>query len=149
MKARLRRGSVICVAALMSFAVAPRGAAAQGNPEPLSFKFNTGQDVYPIFYVGAQSTGGGAPTFFAGTVECTDTTPGNCKVIQYPAKVAATGSVAGNTISITVPLANGFGRPIHGTRLYNATAFTFGRDDDTTDLYADVDASPPFDVRLR
>ena len=49
MKARLRRGSVICVAALMSFAVAPRGAAAQGNPEPLSFKFNTGQDVYPIF----------------------------------------------------------------------------------------------------
>jgi len=106
-------------------------------------------DVFPIFYVGAQSTAGTAPSFFAGTVECTDTTPGNCKVLQYPATPAGTGTVAGNTISITVPLATGFGRPIHGTTLYNVTGFTFGRNNDTTDLYADVDASAPFDVRVR
>jgi hypothetical protein len=48
-----------------------------------------------------------------------------------------------------VPLATGFGRPIHGTTLYNVTGFTFGRNNDTTDLYADVDASAPFDVRVR
>jgi hypothetical protein len=106
-------------------------------------------DVFPIFYVGAQSTAGTAPTFFDGTVECTDTTPGNCKVLEYPATQAATGSVAGNTITVTVPLATGFGRPIHGTTLYNVTGFAFGRDNDTNDLYADVDASAPFDVRIR
>jgi len=29
--------------------IAPGVAAAQGNPEPLGFKFNTGQSVQPIF----------------------------------------------------------------------------------------------------
>jgi len=57
--------------------------------------------------------------------------------------------VSGNTITIDVPLASGFGTPVHGTTLYNATAFTFGRDDATADIYADVDASPTFDVRLK
>ena len=38
---------------------------------------------------------------------------------------------------------------IHGTTLYNVTGFTFGRDNDTTDIYADVDASAPFDVGVR
>ena len=77
------------------------------------------------------------------------TTPGNCKLLQYPAKVSANGGVSGNTITITVPLATGFGVPVHGTTLYNASAFTFGRDDATVDLYADVDATAPFDVTVR
>jgi hypothetical protein len=106
------------------------------------------EDVYPIFYVGAQSTAGGPLGYFAGTVSCTNTTPGNCKVFQYPAKVTATGSVSGNTITLTVPLATGFGVPVHGTTLYNVSGFTFGRDDDTADLYADVDATAPFDVKV-
>ena len=70
-------------------------------------------------------------------------------MLQYPATPAASGTVAGNTISITVPLATGFGVPVHGTTLYNASAFTFGRDDATADLYADVDATAPFDVPVR
>ena len=107
------------------------------------------EDVYQILYAGAQSTAGGALSYFAGTTDCTNTTPGNCKLFQYPAKVSATGSVSGGTITITVPLATGFGVPVHGTALYNATAFTFGRDDATADLYADVDATAPFDVPVR
>ena len=42
----------------------------------------------------------------------------------------------------------GFGVPIDGTTLYNVTAFTFGRNDSFDDLYADVDATPPFDYVL-
>src|SRR5207247_2080798 len=65
-------------------------------------------DVYRIFYVGAESIAGQAPTFFAGSptrdgppVGCTTTTPGNCKVEQYPAENVLTGSagsIEGNTI---------------------------------------------------
>jgi hypothetical protein len=107
------------------------------------------EDVYQILYVGAQSTGGGALSYFAGSTECTNTTPGNCKLLQYPAKVSATGSVSGGTIAIDVPLATGFGIPVHGKTLYNVSAFTFGRDDPTADLYADVDATAPFDVAFK
>lgn len=105
-------------------------------------------DVYQILYVGAQASGG-ALSYFAGTTDCTQTTPGNCKLLQYPAKVPAQGSVSGNTITIDVPLATGFGVPVHGKTLYNASAFTFGRNDATTDLYADVDATAPFDVTFK
>ena len=104
--------------------------------------------MYQILYAGAQSTAGGALSYFAGTTDCTNTTPENCKLFQYPAKVSATGSVSGGTITITVPLATGFGVPVHGTTLYNATAFTFGRDDATADIYADVDSTHSFDYPL-
>jgi hypothetical protein len=139
------------VASLASLAPPPGKAAAVWLTrfQALAPRSGGTEDVYQILYAGAESSAGGALTFFAGSSDCTSTTPGNCKLFQYPAKVAATGSVIGNTITITVPLASGFGIPVHGTTLYNATAFTFGRDDATTDLYADVDATAPFDVPVK
>ena len=50
-----------------------------------------GEEAYRIFYVGAESTGGPAPQYFAGSTTCTDTTPQNCKIMQYPRTMAATG----------------------------------------------------------
>ncbi|HEX3687700.1 MAG TPA: hypothetical protein VHU60_08945 [Gaiellaceae bacterium] len=107
-----------------------------------------GEQAYRIFYVGAESTGGQAPQYFAGSTTCTDTTPGTCKVVDYPATMAATGRVCGNTISVDVSINGGFGigLPV-GNTLYNVTAFTFGRDD-ANDIYADVDVSHAFDFAL-
>jgi hypothetical protein len=107
-----------------------------------------GEQAFRIFYVGAESTGGLAPQFFAGTTTCVDTTPGNCKVVDYPASMPATGRVCGNTLSVDVPINGGFGvgLPV-GNTLYNVTAFTFGRNG-ADDLYADVDASHSFDFAL-
>ena len=48
-----------------------------------------------------------------------------------------------------IVLASGFGVPVHGTTLYNAAAFTFGRNNASTDLYADVDATAAFDVTVK
>jgi hypothetical protein len=107
-----------------------------------------GEEAYRIFYVGAESTGGQAPQFFAGSTTCTDTTPQTCKVVDYPRTMGATGRVCGNTISVDVSLNGGFGigLPV-GNTLYNVTAFTFGRND-ANDIYADVDASHAFDFAL-
>ena len=107
-----------------------------------------GEEAYRIFYVGAESTGGQAPQYFAGSTTCTDTTPQNCKVVDYPRTMVATGRVCGNTISVDVPLNGGFGigLPV-GNTLYNVTAFTFGRND-ANDIYADVDVSHSFDFAL-
>jgi hypothetical protein len=109
---------------------------------------DSGEEAYRIFYVGAESAAGGTPSYFAGTTTCTDTTPGTCKVVNYPATMAATGRVCGNTISVDVPLDGGFGvgLPV-GNTLYNVTAFTFGRDA-ANDVYDDVDASHAFDYSL-
>jgi hypothetical protein len=118
-----------------------------------------GEEAYRIFYVGAQSVAGGAPTFFAGSGTsaqgavpgngCITTTVENCKIVEYPREVAATGSISGNTITIDVPLQSGFGanRPIFGDRLYSVTALSAGRSNDT-DIYADVDATRAFDYVL-
>ncbi len=107
-----------------------------------------GEEAYRVFYVGAESTGGLAPQFFAGSTTCTDTTPQNCKVVDYPRTMAVQGRVCGNTISVDVPVNGGFGigLPV-GNALYNVTAFTFGRND-ANDLYADVDATHSFDFAL-
>jgi hypothetical protein len=109
---------------------------------------DSGEEAYRIFYVGAESAGGTAPQFFAGSTTCTDTTPQNCKVVDYPDTMPATGRVCGNTISVDVPIDGGFGigLPV-GKTLYNVTAFTFGRDD-ANDIYDDVDASHSFDFAL-
>ncbi len=118
-------------------------------------------DVHRIFYVGAESIGGQAPIFFAGSptrdgppVGCTTTTPGNCKVVQYPIQLTSittpglAGSVSGNTFCIDLPL-NAFGanRPI-GNRLYNVTAFSGGRNDSLADIYAEGDSTSSFDLTL-
>jgi hypothetical protein len=117
-------------------------------------------NVYRIFYVGAESIGGAAPIFFAGSptrdgppAGCTQTTPGNCKVVQYPAEItsltgAVTGSVSGNTICVDLPL-NAFGasRPI-GNPLYNVTAFSGGSNSGMTDVYTEGDSTRSFDFTL-
>jgi hypothetical protein len=106
-----------------------------------------GEEAYRIFYVGAQSLAGGAPSYFAGSTTCTNTDPGNCKIAQYPVQKPATGTRCGSSLVVDVPL-QGFGFPVGGTTLYSATAFTAGRNDDLTDIYADVDATPSFDFSL-
>ena len=119
-----------------------------------------GEDAYRLFYVGAQSSNGGAPTFFAGSGTsaqgnvpgngCVTTTPENCKIVEYPAEASANGSVSGSTITIDVPLNGGFGanRAIYGTKLYSVTAFSGGRNDATADVYADLDSTRAFDYAL-
>ena len=108
-----------------------------------------GEEAYRIFYVGAESTAGLAPQYFAGSTTCTDTTPQNCKLSQYPRTMAAQGRVCGNTISVDVPVNGGFGLGLPvGKTLYNVTAFSFGRNDDNTDVYSDVDATHAFDFAL-
>ena len=107
---------------------------------------DSGEEAYRIFYVGAQSTGGLTPTFFAGTTTCTDSTPGNCKVVNYPVGTQITGHVCGNTLVADVPL-SAFGAPVTGPVLYNVTGLSGGRNADD-DLYADVDATPSFDYVL-
>lgn len=118
------------------------------------------EEAFRIFYLGAESVGGGPLTFFAGSGEsaqeaapgngCTTTTPENCKVVQYPSEFQAEGKVEGKTITIDVRLPFGFGpdRPVKGSTLYSVTGLTAGRNNDATDVYADVDATPAFDVDL-
>jgi hypothetical protein len=118
-----------------------------------------GEEAQRIFYVGAESAAGAPPTFFAGSGDsnnngvpgdgCVNTTPENCKIVQYPSEVAATGGVFGNTIRIDVPLQGGFGpgRPILGDTLYNVTALSAGRTPGDP-IYADVDATPAIDFKL-
>jgi ribosomal protein S8E len=96
-------------------------------------------------------------TFFAGSGDstqeavagdgCLPTTPENCKVVQYPAEQSATGTIMGNMITIDVPIQGGFGanRPIFGTKLFNVTALSGGRNSIPYDFYADLDATKSFD----
>ena len=70
---------------------------------------DSGEEAYRIFYVGAESAGGQAPQFFAGSTTCTDTTPQTCKVPTTRARWPRPGRVCGNTISVDVPLDGGFG----------------------------------------
>ena len=106
------------------------------------------EDVYRIFYVYMESVAGATPTFAAGTATCQATTPSNCKILQYRGEKPATGTVAGNTITIDVGLNTGFGAAIDGKTLYSVTAFTLGRSNSVDDLYFDVDATEPFDYIL-
>jgi hypothetical protein len=120
-----------------------------------------GEEAYRIFYVGAESVGGGTPAFFAGSGTsnqgaapgngCMNTTPENCKVVWYPAEVPANGSldITNKTISIDVKLQGGFGagRPIMGDTLFNVTALSAGRTG-ASDIYADLDATRSFDYVL-
>jgi hypothetical protein len=117
-------------------------------------------EAYRIFYVGAESVGGAPPIFFAGSpnltgapVGCNGTTPGTCKVVQYPAEITSltgpvTGTVSGNTFCVDLPL-NAFGanRPI-GDTLYNVTAFSGGRNNAAEDIYTEGDSTPSFNFAL-
>ena len=119
-----------------------------------------GEEAYRIFYVGAEKPAIGSTTFFAGSGTsaegpvpgngCMVTTSENCKVVQYPAEQTATGTIAGNTIRIDVPVQGGFGpnRPILGGKLLNVTALSAGRDGAPYEFYADVDATKSLDYLL-
>ena len=105
-------------------------------------------NVYRVFYVYMETIAGQLPRYYAGTASCQGTSVNNCKILQYRGEVPATGAISGNTITIDVGLNTGFGAPVSSERLYNVTAFTFGRNDNLDDLYADVDATPSFDYDL-
>jgi uncharacterized repeat protein (TIGR01451 family) len=128
-----------------------------------------GEEAYRIFYLGAESLGGGSLSFFAGSGDaasedepwppgdgCVTRNPQECKVVLYPAEVSATGSVSGSTITVRVPIQGGFGagRPIKGDTIYNVSGFTFGRStvpagSPFTDfLYTEADATRSFDFSL-
>jgi len=118
-----------------------------------------GEESYRIFYVGANSTASGTPTFFAGTGTsatptgipgdgCVTTTPQNCKVIVYPNERAEIGTIDSGTglITITVPLGD-IGIPVRGDTLFSVTALTFAYV--THDpILRDADASRAFDYVL-
>jgi hypothetical protein len=106
------------------------------------------QNVYHVYYVYMEKAAGVVPQYKAGVAACQTTTPTNCKFLQYRGDKAASGSISGNTITINVGLNTGFGVPVVGTKLYSLTAFTFGRNDSVDDLYADVDATQPFDYTV-
>jgi hypothetical protein len=106
----------------------------------------------PTFFVGSGTAASASAPFAPGN-GCVTTTPQLCKVVQYPAEITTVpGSISGNTICIDVPnfLTTGFGagRPINGSVLYNVTAFSGGRNNATTDVYADVDATRSFDFQV-
>ena len=52
------------VAVLLLVLASPRGANAQGNPEPNSFKFNSGQGLQPIFEGWAKNPDGSFSMYF-------------------------------------------------------------------------------------
>jgi hypothetical protein len=107
-------------------------------------KGDSGEEAYPIFFVGAKSLAGGALQYFAGTTTCTNTTPQNCKIVNYPTgQKPATGKLCGSTIQVDVPF-SGFGRPINANTLFSVTALGYGQNADD-DIYADVDMSRSFD----
>ncbi len=128
-------------------------ALAQGDGNPPD-------EAYRIFYAGAKSTGGGAPTFFYGTTTADDTSavgctpnsfPQNCKLLFYPQPVGGntTGTFdpATGVIKITVPR-NAFQGLTNGSTLYSVTGLTLGTRDTATDFYDDVDAAKAFNITL-
>jgi len=120
-----------------------------------------GEESYRIFYLGANSTAGQTPVFFAGTGTsaapmtgippgdgCVTTTPQNCKIILYPSEKQESGtfSIATNTITITAPLSD-IGSPIIGDKLYSVTALTYSFTSGNP-ILADADATRAFDYVL-
>jgi hypothetical protein len=120
-----------------------------------------GEESYRIFYVGANSTAGQTPAFFAGTGSsaapstgvppgngCVTTTPQNCKIFVYPNEKLETGTINTSTgiITITAPLSD-IGSPATGDILYSVTALTFGYTTGNR-ILQDADATRSFDFIL-
>lgn len=55
---------LLSAGALLLVLAAPRGVNAQGNPEPHSFKFNTGQGLQPVFEGWAKNPDGSFSMYF-------------------------------------------------------------------------------------
>jgi hypothetical protein len=109
-----------------------------------------------IFYVGMESSGGGAPEFYTGTTGAIDTT--HVKYFTYPKATAIPGTIKGGTITWTVPLA-AVGNPASGQGLFSVTGFTATQLTPSTSDYTTlpnggtlgdenipntIDLSPPF-----
>jgi hypothetical protein len=134
------------VASLSTLAPPPGKANAVWLTRFLSLSTgNHGEEAYRIFGVGVESAGGGAPSFFVASTTCTETTPGNCKLVSYGKGTPVQGSRDGNSWVVDVPL-SALGSPV-GPTLFSVTGLTFGRNADT-DVYADVDAAQAFDFAL-
>jgi hypothetical protein len=90
-----------------------------------SYKKPNGQGGFlgdgDIFYVGMESTLGGAPKFFGGSTDSLSTT--HAKYFIYDPKTTIPGTVNGGTITWTVPL-SAVGSPPSGAGLYSVTGFT-------------------------
>jgi hypothetical protein len=72
-------------------------------------------------YVGMQSVGGGAPSFYLGSTQAITTT--HAKYFTYPATTTIPGAIHGPTITWIVPL-TAIGSPLPGQGLFSITAFT-------------------------
>src|SRR6266480_1056353 len=122
---------------------------------------DAGEESYRIFYLGANSTAGQNPVFFAGTGTsaalgtgippgngCVTTTPQNCKIIKYPSEIPETGTINSSTgtITITAPLSD-LGSPVTSDTLYSVTALTFVYTN-ANPILADGDATRAFDYVL-
>ncbi|HEV2118934.1 MAG TPA: post-COAP-1 domain-containing protein [Candidatus Bathyarchaeia archaeon] len=120
-----------------------------------------GEESYRIFYMGANSTAGQTPIFFAGSGTsaapttgippgdgCVTTSPQNCKIIVYPNEKVETGTINTLTgiLTITTPLAD-IGSPILGDTLFSVTALTFGHITHNP-ILQDADATRAFDYVL-
>jgi hypothetical protein len=55
---------LISIAALIAAFAVPHGVSTQGNPEPLGFKFNSGQGIQPIFEGWAHNPDGTISMYF-------------------------------------------------------------------------------------
>src|SRR5262249_20694593 len=55
---------VFAAGVLLTAVVTPHRVAAQGNPDPFGFKFNSGQSIQPIFEGGAQNPDGTFSMYF-------------------------------------------------------------------------------------
>jgi hypothetical protein len=74
-----------------------------------------------IFYVGMESSQGGAPEFYTGTTQTINTF--EVKYFTFNKTNDIPGKISGNTISWTVPTAL-IGHPLKGDGLYSVTGFT-------------------------
>jgi len=74
-----------------------------------------------MFYVGMQSNGGSAPSFYTGTTTSISTT--HTKYFTYPATTKISGTIQGATITWTLPLSL-VGNPKKGQGMYSITGFT-------------------------
>src|SRR5881409_101842 len=122
---------------------------------------DAGEESYRIFYLGANSTAGRTPVFFAGTGTsaapgtgippgngCVTTTPQNCKIIKYPSEILETGTTNSSTgtITRTAPLSD-LGSPFTGDTLFSVTALTFAYTN-ANPILTDGDAARAFDYVL-
>ena len=108
---------------------------------------DSGEEAYRIFYVGAESTGGLTPAFFAGSTTCTDTTPAELQGRELPGAAADRGPRLREHARRGRAALRRSGVRSTGALLYNVTALSGGRNA-ADDLYADVDATHSFDYVL-